>query len=157
MESPGMRRVARNLKPSRFSDITALVALYRPGPMDLIDDFILGKGDPTKINYPHDALIPVLEETYGIPVYQEQVLQIANVFAGYSLGEADILRRAIGKKKKYILDKEKKRFVKGAEEKGYKAKKAEEIWGFIEKFAGYGFNKAHSAALCHDCLSNSLP
>ena len=146
MESPGMRRVARNLKPSRFSDITALVALYRPGPMDLIDDFIAGKEDPKKIKYPHKVLEPVLAETYGIPVYQEQVLQIANVFAGYTLGEADILRRAIGKKKKYILDKEKKRFVKGAEEKGFSADKAKEIWVFIEKFAGYGFNKAHSAA-----------
>jgi DNA polymerase III subunit alpha len=146
LESAGMRRVARKLEPNRFSDITAMVALYRPGPMELIDDFIAGKKDQNKIKYPHPALKPVLEETYGIPVYQEQVLQIANVFAGYSLGEADILRRAIGKKKKSILDKEKKRFIKGAEAKGYTAKSAETIWGFIEKFAGYGFNKAHSAS-----------
>lgn len=146
LESPGMRRVARSLKPERFSDITAMVALYRPGPMELIDDFIKGKHEPEKVVYPHPDLKPVLEETYGIPVYQEQVLQIANVFAGYSLGEADILRRAIGKKKLSILNKEKKRFVKGAVDKGYRAKKAEEIWGFIEKFAGYGFNKAHSAS-----------
>ena len=146
LESPGMRRVAQKLRPTRFSDITAMVALYRPGPMELIDDFIAGKNDASKIQYPHRDLKPVLEETYGIPVYQEQVLQIANVFAGYSLGEADILRRAIGKKKKSILDKEKKRFVTGAQEKGYTAKDAEKIWGFIDKFAGYGFNKAHSAS-----------
>jgi DNA polymerase-3 subunit alpha len=146
LESGGMRRVARSLKPSRFSDITAMVALYRPGPMDLIDDFIAGKQDPTKIKYPHPSLKSILEETYGIPVYQEQILQIANVFAGYSLGEADILRRAIGKKKKSILDKEKARFVKGASEKGYPKASAEEIWGFIDKFAGYGFNKSHSAS-----------
>lgn len=146
MESAGMRRVARTLKPSVFSDITAMLALYRPGPMELIDEFVRGKHEIESVVYPHDDLKPVLQETYGIPVYQEQVLQIANVFAGYSLGEADILRRAIGKKKKYILDKEKKRFIKGAGEKGYSASKAEEIWGFIEKFAGYGFNKAHSAA-----------
>lgn len=146
LESGGMRRVARSLKPSRFSDITAMVALYRPGPMDLIDDFIAGKQDQTKIKYPHDSLKEILEETYGIPVYQEQILQIANVFAGYSLGEADILRRAIGKKKKYILDEEEARFIKGAAEKGHSKAQAKEIWGFIYKFAGYGFNKSHSAS-----------
>lgn len=146
LESGGMRRVAKKLMPERFSDITAMVALYRPGPMELIDDFIAGKKDPSKIKYPHEVLKPVLEETYGIPVYQEQVLQIANVFAGYSLGEADILRRAIGKKKKYILDKEKKNFIKGAGKKGYDKDTAVMIWAFIEKFAGYGFNKAHSAS-----------
>ncbi len=146
LESGGMRRVARSLKPSRFSDLTAMVALYRPGPMDLIDDFIAGKQDPSKIKYPHESLKQVLEETYGIPVYQEQILQIANVVAGYSLGEADILRRAIGKKKRSILQKEKARFIKGAAEKGFTKKSAEEIWGFIDKFAGYGFNKSHSAS-----------
>ncbi len=146
LESGGMRRVARSLKPSRFSDITAMVALYRPGPMDLIDDFVAGKHDPEKIKYPHQDLKPVLEETYGIPVYQEQILQIANVFAGYSLGEADILRRAIGKKKRSILEKEYARFIKGSQEKGYDRAKADEIWGFIDKFAGYGFNKSHSAS-----------
>lgn len=146
LESAGMRRVARKLKPNRFSDISALVALYRPGPMELIDVFIEGKLKPETIAYPHQDLKSVLEETYGIPVYQEQVLQIANVFAGYSLGEADILRRAIGKKKKSILDKEKKRFIKGAADKGYSEKIAQKIWGFIEKFAGYGFNKSHSAS-----------
>ncbi|MFC1627428.1 DNA polymerase III subunit alpha, partial [Patescibacteria group bacterium] len=100
LESPGMKRVAQKLQPSRFSDITAMVALYRPGPMELIDTFIEGKKTPTKVKYPHDDLKPVLESTYGIAVYQEQALQIANVIGGYSLGEADILRRAIGKKKR---------------------------------------------------------
>lgn len=146
LESMGMRRVARKLEPTKFSDLTAMVALYRPGPMELIDTFIEGKKNPEMIKYPHVDLKPVLLETYGIPVYQEQVLQIANVMAGYSLGEADILRRAIGKKKKYILDKEKKKFISGSKKKGYTEKIAEKIWGFIDKFAGYGFNKAHSVS-----------
>lgn len=146
LESMGMRRVARKLEPTKFSDLTAMVALYRPGPMELIDTFIEGKKNPDAIIYPHPDLKPVLQETYGIPVYQEQVLQIANVMAGYSLGEADILRRAIGKKKKYILDKEKKKFISGSKVKGYTSKIAEMIWGFIDKFAGYGFNKAHSVS-----------
>ncbi len=146
LESSGMRRVARKLKPSRFSDITAMVALYRPGPMELIDDFIKGKLNPSTIKYPHEDLRPVLEETYGIAVYQEQALQIANVMAGYSLGEADILRRAIGKKKHSIMDKEKVKFVKRAKDKGYTKDIAEKIWTYIDKFAGYGFNKAHATA-----------
>ena len=146
LESPGMRSVARKLKPSRFSDITAMVSLYRPGPMALIDTFIAGKKNPAKIEYPHPDLKPVLEETYGIAVYQEQALQIANVMAGYTLGEADILRRAIGKKKRSIMAKEKSKFIKGAQKKGYSSKIAEKIWGYIDKFAGYGFNKAHATA-----------
>jgi DNA polymerase-3 subunit alpha len=146
LESPGMRAVARKLQPSRFSDITAMVALYRPGPMALIDNFITGKKNPAKIEYPHPDLKPVLEETYGIAVYQEQALKIANVMAGYSLGEADILRRAIGKKKRSIMAKEKSKFIKGARSKGYSQKIAEKIWGYIDKFAGYGFNKAHATA-----------
>jgi DNA polymerase III subunit alpha len=146
LESSGMKRVARQLKPNRFSDITAMVALYRPGPMDLIDDFIKGKLNPKTIKYPHDDLKPVLEETYGIAVYQEQALLIANVMAGYSLGEADILRRAIGKKKHSIMDKEKVKFTKRAIDKGYTKQIAEKIWSYIDKFAGYGFNKAHATA-----------
>jgi len=146
MESGGMRRVAKNLKPSKYSDISALVALYRPGPMDLIDDFIKGKENPDMIHYPHDDLKSVLGETYGIAVYQEQCLQIANVMAGYSLGEADILRRAIGKKKIEIMKKEKQKFFEGTKKKGYTEKIADTVWGYIEKFAGYGFNKAHSAS-----------
>ncbi len=146
LESAGMRRVARNLKPNRFSDITAMVALYRPGPMELINDFILGKQNPSKVKYPHNDLKPILEETYGIAVYQEQCLQIAAFLSGYTLGEADNLRLAIGKKKKAIMGKEKKKFVLGAQEKGYTKAVAERVWGFIERFAGYGFNKAHSAS-----------
>ncbi len=146
LESAGMRRVARNLKPSQFSDITAMLALFRPGPMDLIPQFIQGKHKPESVTYPHDSLKPVLEETYGIMVYQEQILEIAHIMAGYSLGEADILRRAIGKKKKKILDKEKKRFIEQAVKKGYQEQTAVKVWGFIEAFANYGFNKSHAAS-----------
>lgn len=146
LESAGMRRVAKTLKPNLFSDITAMVALYRPGPMDLIPTFIEGKHDPKSIQYPDETLKSVLQETYGVMVYQEQILQIANVMAGYSLGEADILRRAIGKKKKKLLDENKKRFIGQAVEKGYKKEVASKVWGFIEAFANYGFNKAHAAS-----------
>lgn len=146
LESGGMRRVAKTLQPNQFSDITAMVALYRPGPMDLIPTFIEGKHNPEKVVYPHDSLKVVLEETYGVMVYQEQILQIANVMAGYTLSEADILRRAIGKKKKYLLDENKKRFTEQSLEKGYTREVAEKVWGFIEAFANYGFNKAHAAS-----------
>ncbi|MCB9802101.1 MAG: DNA polymerase III subunit alpha [Pseudomonadales bacterium] len=146
LESAGMRRVARSLKPNQFSDITAMVALYRPGPMDLIPQFIEGKHNPNSVIYPHETLKNVLKETYGVMVYQEQILQIANIMAGYSLGDADILRRAIGKKKKSLLDKNKKRFVDEAIKKGYEKTVAEKVWGFIEAFANYGFNKAHAAS-----------
>jgi len=146
LESSGMRRVARSLRPNQFSDITAMVALYRPGPMDLIPQFIEGKHNPSSIHYPHESLEPVLKETYGIMVYQEQILLIANIMAGYTLGEADILRRAIGKKKKYLLDENKKRFVSQSIEKKYTKETAEKVWGFIEAFANYGFNKAHAAS-----------
>lgn len=146
LESAGMRRVARTLRPNQFSDITAMVALYRPGPMDLIPKFIEGKHDPKSIEYPHESLIPVLKETYGIMVYQEQIMQIANVMAGYTLGGADVLRRAIGKKKKKLLDKNKKIFIEQSVEKGYERATAQKVWGFIEAFANYGFNKAHAAS-----------
>jgi len=146
LESAGMRRVSRTLKPSQFSDITAMVALYRPGPMELIPQFIEGKHNPKTIKYPDDSLRSILEETYGVMVYQEQILQIANVMAGYSLGEADILRRAIGKKKKSLLDENKRRFITQSVEKGYKQEVADRVWGFIEAFANYGFNKAHATS-----------
>lgn len=146
LESAGMRRVCRSLKPNQFSDITAVVALFRPGPMDLIPTFVEGKHNPKSIQYPDESLKTVLEETYGVMVYQEQILQIANVMAGYSLGEADILRRAIGKKKKKLLDENKKRFVDQSVEKGYSKEVAQKVWGFIEAFANYGFNKAHAAS-----------
>lgn len=146
LESGGMRRVAKTLQPNQFSDITAMVALYRPGPMNLIPTFIEGKHNPEKIVYPHDSLKAVLQETYGVMVYQEQILQIANLMAGYSLSEADILRRAIGKKKKYLLDENKKRFTEQSIAKGYTKAVADKVWGFIEAFADYGFNKAHAAS-----------
>lgn len=146
LESAGMRRVARALRPSRFSDITAMVALYRPGPMELINDFIRGKQNPKQVKYPHEDLKPILEETYGIAVYQEQCLQIAALLSGYSLAEADNLRLAIGKKKRSMMEREKKKFTEGALEKGYTKAIAERVWGYIERFAGYGFNKAHSAS-----------
>ena len=146
LESSGMRRVARQLKPNRFSDLIAMIALFRPGPMQWINEFIERKKNPSLIVYPHEDLKPILEETYGIAVYQEQCLHTANIMAGYSLGEADILRRAIGKKKKKIMDKEKKRFIKRARKKGYSEETAQAVWRLIERFAGYGFNKAHSAS-----------
>jgi len=146
LESGGMRRVARALKPSVFSDLTAMVALYRPGPMDLINDFIEGKHHPDQVHYPHDSLKPVLQETYGIMVYQEQALQVAHILAGYTLGEADILRRAIGKKKIEIMNQQHTEFVDRAMKQNCKKDVAEKVWSYIEKFAGYGFNKAHAAS-----------
>ena len=151
LESSGMRRVARTLRPSQFSDITAMVALYRPGPMELIPQFIEGKHKPESVQYPDATLEPVLKETYGVMVYQEQILQIANLMAGYTLGEADILRRAIGKKKKKLLDENKKRFIEQSVVKGYEKAVADKVWGFIEAFANYGFNKAH--ATCYAMIS----
>lgn len=145
MESGGMRKLARGLKPSVFSDLTAMVALYRPGPMALIDDFIASKHDPLSIKYPHKDLEPVLKDTYGVLLYQEQCLQVANVMAGFTMGQADELRRAIGKKKMEIMLAEKEKFTKGALKLGYDKKTIDIVWGFIEKFSGYGFGRAHSA------------
>jgi len=146
LESPGMRRVARQLKPNKFSDITAMVALYRPGPMDLIPAFIEAKHNSKKVTYPHPDLKPVFEETYGFMVYQEQALSVANIMAGYSLGEADILRKAIGKKNIEIMIQQRSEFIRRSVEHGYKKEVAEQVWSYIEKFAGYGFNKAHAAS-----------
>lgn len=146
MESSGMRRLAKQLKPDVFSDIVALIALYRPGPMALIPEFVKGKLQPETVKYLHPDLKPILDETYGIVVYQEQVLKIANVMAGYSLGEADILRRAMGKKSAATMAKEHKKFMAQAVTKGYTAAVAEKVWSFVEKFAGYGFNKAHATS-----------
>ena len=146
LESGGMRRVAKTLEPTQFSDITAMLALYRPGPMDLIPRFIEGKHNPKSVTYPHESLKPILEETYGIMVYQEQVLEIVHHMAGYTMGEADILRRAIGKKKRKLLIKNHERFVKESVKNGYSKSVAEKVWGFIEAFANYGFNKAHAAS-----------
>ncbi|MDO8609450.1 MAG: DNA polymerase III subunit alpha [bacterium] len=146
LESGGMRRLAKDLQVSKLTDIFAMVSLYRPGPMDLIPTFIENKKNPKKIKYLHPDLAPIFADTYGVLVYQEQVLEIANKLAGYSLGEADILRRAMGKKKKEIMNKERKKFVDGADKKGYTKKLGESIFDFIERFAAYGFNKSHAAS-----------
>ena len=146
LESSGMRRLGRKLRPSKFSDISAMVALFRPGPMSWIDDFIASKNNPEKIHYPHKDLEPILSPTYGIAVYQEQCMQIANLMAGYSMAEADRLRMAIGKKKMELMKKEKQKFIEGCLRMGYTKRVAEGVFSLIEKFVGYGFNKAHSAS-----------
>jgi DNA polymerase-3 subunit alpha len=144
LEGSGMRRYIKELKPSVFSDIAAMVALYRPGPMEQIPKFIKSKFGIEPITYPHPALKEFLEETYGVIVYQEQVLFIVRAFGGYSLGQADIFRKAMGKKKAEVMVKEKANFIKGAEKNGYTAEIAEEVYALIEPFAGYAFNKAHA-------------
>lgn len=145
LESAGMRRLAKKLLPSRFSDIAAMVALFRPGPMQFIDEFVARK-KTGKIAYPHPDLAKILEETYGIAVYQEQCMQIAQELAGYDAIEADRLRLAIGKKKKTVMKQERIKFIKRAVERGVNKRAAEDVFDLIEKFAGYGFNKAHSVS-----------
>jgi DNA polymerase III subunit alpha len=147
-ESHGMRDVLRRYKPNSIEDLTALNALYRPGPIQggMIDDFIDRKHGRKKIEYELPELKEILEETLGVIVYQEQVMQIANRLAGYSLGEADLLRRAMGKKKAEEMAQQRKRFVDGAVERNYPGKKIEKIFDLMAQFAGYGFNKSHSAA-----------
>ncbi len=146
LESEGMRGVLKELKPSSFEDIIATSALYRPGPMEQIPTFIDSKHGRREISYPHRDLKPILQETYGIIVYQEQIMQVASTMAGFSLGEADLLRRAIGKKKRDILAEQKEKFVQGAISKGYDQVTGEHVYDLIVKFADYGFNKSHSAA-----------
>ena len=144
LESAGMRRYLKQLKPSQVEDIIAMVALYRPGPMDLIPDFIAGKHGLKKIHYLHPKLKPILKNTYGIAVYQEQVLQIARDLAGFSLGEADVLRKAVGKKIKELLDQQKDKFIQGCLKNKISENIAKKLFSFIEPFARYGFNKAHA-------------
>lgn len=146
LESRGMRRLAKNLKPEKFSDLAAMIALFRPGPMEWIDEFVAAKADPAKIKYPHSVLKSILEDTYGIAVYQEQCLQIAIDMAGYTWAEADNLRLAIGKKKKETMEKEKEKFIEGAVKNGHRRESAAKVFALIERFAGYGFNKAHSTS-----------
>lgn len=146
LESSGMRRLAKDLKPEKISDIIAMVALFRPGPMELIPIFIEGKNNAKKIRYLHQDLKPILEETYGVLVYQEQIMEIANKLAGYTMSQADNLRMAMGKKKKTLMKIEKEKFINGCIKKGYTRTLAERIFNFIEKFAAYGFNKPHSAS-----------
>jgi DNA polymerase-3 subunit alpha len=144
LEGAGMRRYIKELKPTTFSDIAAMVALYRPGPMEHIPTFIKAKHGIEPIRYPHPALSSILEETYGVIVYQEQVLFIVQAFAGYSLGQADIFRKAMGKKIPTVMKEEKRNFIAGARKMGYSADVASEVFALIEPFAGYAFNKAHS-------------
>jgi DNA polymerase-3 subunit alpha len=146
LEGEGMRRYIKELKPSSFGDIAAMVALYRPGPKEHIPTFIKAKYDPKSIYYPHPALAEILQETYGVIVYQDQVLHIVQTFAGYTLGEADIVRKAMGKKIPEIMRKERERFIYGARRKGFSKDTASEIFNLIEPFAGYAFNKAHSVS-----------
>jgi DNA polymerase-3 subunit alpha len=145
-ESSGMRDVLRRYKPDRVEDLTALNALYRPGPMSMIDDFIDRKWGRSKVEYMLPEIEQILKETLGVIVYQEQVMQIANVVASYSLGEADLLRRAMGKKKAEEMAQQRERFMSGAAALGHPKAIAGEIFDHMEKFAGYGFNKSHSAA-----------
>ncbi len=146
LESAGMRRHIKELKPSSLLDISAMIALYRPGPMEHIDTFIQAKHGKAEVQYPHPVLKDILEETYGVIVYQDQVLLIVQALAGYSLGEADIVRKAMGKKVHAIMQQERQRFIQGALGKGYSQKLAEQVFALIEPFAGYAFNKAHSVS-----------
>ncbi len=146
MESAGMRDALRKMKPDSIEDIIALISLYRPGPMENIPTYIARKHGREKPDYLHPKLQPCLEETYGVIIYQEQVMEIAKVLAGYSLGDADLLRRAMGKKIASEMDKQRERFMQGAEANKVDPKKAGEIFDLVAKFAGYGFNKSHAAA-----------
>jgi len=148
-ESPGMRDILRRYQPDRIEDLIALNALYRPGPMGMIDDFIDRKHGRKEVVYDLPELKELLEETYGVMVYQEQVMQISNRIAGYSLGDADLLRRAMGKKKLEEMTKQRERFLEGAAARKHPRKKAEKVFDLMEKFAGYGFNKSHSAAYAY--------
>ena len=144
LEGGGMRRNIRLLQPNAVADVSAMIALYRPGPMEHINTFIEAKHGRAPIQYPHEGLKEILEETYGVIVYQDQVLLIAQEFGGYTLGEADILRKAMGKKSPEVMAAERDKFIAGAQQKGYSAGLATRIFDLIEPFAGYAFNKAHS-------------
>ena len=146
LESAGMTRYIKELKPTSLSDVAAMIALYRPGPMEHITTFIDAKHGRAEPRYPHPALRELLEETYGVIVYQDQVLLIAQAFAGYSLGEADIVRKAMGKKIPEIMAQEQQKFIQGALNQGYSQELANEVFALIEPFAGYAFNKAHSVS-----------
>ncbi len=145
-ESSGMREYLKKLKPRQVEDLIAMNALYRPGPMDMIDDFIQRKHGLKKIEYPHPILEPILKETYGVIVYQEQVMQIASELAGFSLGKADLLRRAMGKKKVALMNEQRKLFNDGAAEREISKQISDKIFDYMDKFAGYGFNKSHAAS-----------
>ncbi len=145
LESDGMKDLLRSLKPEVFEDLVALVALYRPGPMEWIPDYLNGKHGRRKTKYLHPGLEPILGKTYGVAIYQEQVMQIARDLAGFSMAEADVLRKAMGKKDADLLAEQKEKFINGCMKKGIEANLAERIYTFIEPFAGYGFNRSHAA------------
>ena len=145
-ESPGMRSLLTRARPQRIQDLMALTSLYRPGPMQFMDQFIEAKAGRARVNYPLPELQPILEETYGVIIYQEQVMKIAQVVAGYSLGQADILRRAMGKKKPKEMEEQRERFIAGAREKGYARNVAANLFEMLAPFAEYGFPKPHAAA-----------
>jgi DNA polymerase III subunit alpha len=144
-ESSGMKRYLKELKPTVFEDIIAMVALYRPGPMEWIPDYINGKHGIKKVQYLHPVLKPILDKTYGVAIYQEQVMQIARGLAGFTMGEADVLRKAMGKKIPELLAKQKEKFIEGCVKKGVARELGEKVFAFIEPFAGYGFNRSHAA------------
>jgi DNA polymerase III subunit alpha len=148
LESSGFRELLKKLRPDCFEDIVAAGALYRPGPLEggMVDDFIERKHGRKRVEYDHPSLEPILKDTYGVIVYQEQVMQISSALAGYSLGKADLLRRAMGKKKAEVMAKEKAGFLDGAKQKAVDPRVAERVFDLMEKFAGYGFNRSHSAA-----------
>ena len=146
LESDGMKRYLKQLKPTEFEDIIAMVSLYRPGPMQFIPDYIKGKHGQKKIEYLHPKLKPILEKTYGIMVYQEQLMKVAQQIAGFSLAEADVLRKAVGKKIKNLLFEQKEKFIQGGIKNGVNKKTMEKIWEWILPFARYGFNRSHGAS-----------
>ena len=148
LESSGMQALIKQLRPDSFEDVTALVALYRPGPLGsgMVEDYVAGKHGKKKVEYPHPCLAATLKETFGVMVYQEQVMEAARVMAGYSLGGADLLRRAMGKKKPEEMAKQKEIFISGAQANGHTAEDAERVFELMNYFSGYGFNKSHSAA-----------
>ncbi|MCU0242571.1 MAG: DNA polymerase III subunit alpha [Vicinamibacteria bacterium] len=148
-ESEGMRDILKRFRPDRLEHLTALNALYRPGPMQMIEDFIKRRHGQTRVTFEVAAMKPILEGTYGVMVYQEQVMQIASALAGFSLGEADILRKAMGKKKADVMGAQMEKFTSGCVARGVPAAKAKRIWDQMETFAGYGFNKSHSAAYAY--------
>lgn len=146
LESAGMRNVLREVRPTSLEDIIAILALYRPGPMEIIPQFAAAKSGKKPVEYLHPDLKPILEDTYGFILYQEQIMEIASRMAGYTLGEADVLRRAVSKKKREILEEEREHFVRGCIRKGYAESLAHELYDLIVRFADYGFNRSHSAA-----------
>lgn len=152
LESAGMKRYLKELKPTQFEDIVAMVALYRPGPMDAIPDFIEAKHGRKKVSYLHPILEPILKDSYGVIVTQDQVLETARKFAGFTYGQADVLRKAVGKKIKALLDEQREKFIKGAmETNGVDKTTAQKVWDFVEPFARYGFNRAH--AVCYGMIA----